>query len=202
MQREAIGNLILFTLLATVVGWIVIFSISTINATRTEAKDSLKEYNSLTKDAVEEVFKFWTTIDKKNTEEKIYLWIHTEQRLLMKLRNIRLELAEQYDMEFGDERVFREFMGIVEIPYSNISILELLQDNKFQAEKTHRLSQATILAEKLYKGSKVAYYNEYPKMRFKISQVINIVLFSLAFLPLPCLFFYFFYYQIKALINI
>ncbi|MBB1347810.1 hypothetical protein [Pseudoalteromonas sp. SG45-2] len=202
MQQEIIGSQIVFTFLATVLGWIVIFSISTINATRTEAKDSLKEYNALTKEAVEEVFKFWTTINKDNTKDKIYLWMHTEQRLLMKLKNIRLELVEQYDFRWNDAHIFREFLEVVEIPYSDISILELLNGYWFEEEKAGRLRDATILAEQLYKESKATYYREYPNMRFKLSKAINIILLSLVFLPLPFLFFYFFFYQIKTLLDL
>ncbi|TMP49495.1 MULTISPECIES: hypothetical protein [unclassified Pseudoalteromonas] len=192
----------MFTFIATVVGWIVIFSISIINATRTEAKDCLKEYHLIVKEALEEIFEFWTTLDNKNIDEKSYIWRHKEQLLLMKLRNIRVELKEHYDFDFEDGDTFIEFLEIIGISYNEASLKKLVNGFFFDDEKANRLSQATILSEKLYKNSKVAYYKTHPKISFNRPRTVNILALVLVIAPLPIVFFSFFYFQVIALVGL
>ncbi len=192
----------MFTFIATVVGWIIIFSISIINATRTEAKDCLKEYHLIIKEAVEEIFEFWTTLDNKNIKEKAYLWRHKEQWLQMKLRNIRVELKEHYDFDWKDRDSFIEFLEVVEVSYNEVTLHKLVNGLWFNDEKANRLSQATILSEKLYKKSKVAYYKTYPKISFNRRQVLNILGLALVIAPPPIAFFMFFYLHIKNLVGL
>ena len=192
----------MFTFIATAVGWIVIFSISIINATRTEAKDCLKEYHLIIKEAVEEIFEFWTTLDNENISKKSYLWRHKEQLLQMKLRNMRVELREHYDFNWDDRDTFIEFLEIIEVSYNEVLLSKLVNGLWFSDEKANRLSQATILSEKLYKNSKVTYYKAYPKISFNRLQVLNILALILVIAPLPIAFFIFFYLNIKNLVGL
>jgi len=193
----------IMSFLLSLIGWMIIYSISILNATRSEIKEMLKDYNTQINLMTVSAFEFWTNLSSENFDTKVWAWRYQSEKQVSNLRRLRKEILDIFNINLDDDSEFHSFLEHAQNEMPDDQLKLLIKDGiKVDFKKTvgPKLTSLKSSAEILNARSWKVFYSKFPYLKGSVnltSIVLKILICLLLVIPALLFFFFLFYSAFK-----